>query len=423
MSGYGIDSIGAYSNDPYLAYALQSYNPNFRGAAQAQAQTQSVTAPSAVTTTDTTAGLPKADYSESSNTGVVAGALGTVLTAAALFCFYKKGKGEGLSRIGNGFKKVFGIGESSVSKAAEKAAKAEPIKNIKVVMKNNKPVYYLPGKTKEYTDPQDIANFMQDKELRRLTGLRFKTGETKVKSGTFNVIGPDNKNYTVKFNGNKIEEIRHDDGSLYSELLENGGFKNNLTSEQDTLADKIKDFITKIKDGDVETVMGKDTNLRDFTYVTKIGDNSATVFRPSISLYNSNSAVMQGLEPQVKSVTKLKEFSADSKEVLAEIRRCREAGNNVDEIIAESFVKKGRLPAGYKVQEFEIKDGNNFIKIVDGKPVGMTVVENSGKKKFYNASSDDFLAYIEKYEQSINKKIKKALDDNKIPSGAIIAPV
>ena len=415
MTGYAVNSIGSYANDPYFAYALNSYNPNFTGTQSSVSQPQATSAPANTSSsTNTSANLPMADYSEESHTGTVAAVLGLGVSAALLIGAYKKGKGtgEGLTRIKNGFKKIFGMDVNNIDNVVKNTNKAtESLKGIKVVMKNNKPVYYIPGKTEKITDSNQIANIIKEKEMHKLTGLRFKTGETTVSAGTFNIKGADGKINTIKFDGDKIIKIENEAGNdITSIFVENNKFRTDLTCEQDTFANKIQDFISKIKQGDAETVLGKDTNLRDFTYTTKIGDNSAVVTRKSISA--------QANSPEVKEITRLKEFDADSKEVIAEVRRQRENGNNIDSIIAESFVKKGKLPEGYKVAEFEIKDGSYTIKVLDGKPVSIT---NNGK--LFNKDSDEFLAYMEKYEKSVNKKIQNELKDNKIPKGAIICPV
>ena len=394
--GLGINGINSYANDPYFAYALNAYNPNFQGVQQTVSQPQ-VTTP-AVDTSASTANLPQADYSEkNSNAGTVAGVIGTLATAGTLIYAYRKGKGtgEGLTRLKNGFKKMFVTG-------------------IKVVMKNGKPVYYIPGKTETITDLNQINGLMNNKEIRKLAGLRFKSGESTISSGTFNITDKNIKN-TIQFDGDKIVKITNENGQdITSQFIKDGKIIENLNSDQYNFVESIKARIAKIKQGDIDTIFGKDTNLTDFTYTTKIGDNSATVFRPSISVRTN--------KPQVKSVTKLKEFKADDDAVLAEVRRQREAGHNIDALIAEEFVKKGKLPPNYKVAEFEIKDGDKIVKIVDGKAVGYSIKEN-GKTKFYKKGCDKFEAYLERNQKYVDDKIAKALKDGKIPTGATIVQV
>ena len=73
MAGYDINSINALGSDPMFLAALQAYNPNFMGTQQVQATQipQTVTTPQVATTQ--TQALPKADYSEGSDssTGMV----------------------------------------------------------------------------------------------------------------------------------------------------------------------------------------------------------------------------------------------------------------------------------------------------------------------------------------------------------------
>ena len=414
--GLGINGINSYAYDPYFAYALNAYNPNFQGAQQTVSQPQ-VTTP-AVDTSASTANLPKADYSEKSNAGTVATVVGTLATAGTLIYAYRKGKGtgEGLTRLKNGFKKMFGMEVNTVAtQAAETVSKKTPaLTEIKVAMKNGKPVYYIPGKTETITDINQINGLMNNKEMRMLTGLRFKSGETTISSGTFNITDKNIKN-AVQFDGDKIVKITNENGQdITSQFIKDGKVIENLNSDQYNFVESIKDRIAKIKQGDIDTIFGKDTNLTDFTYTTKIGDNSATVFRPSISVRTN--------KPQVKSVTKLKEFKADDDAVLAEVRRQREAGHNIDALIAEKFVKKGKLPPNYKVAEFEIKDGDKIVKIVDGKAVGYSIKEN-GKTKFYKKGCDKFEAYLERNQKFVDDKIADALKDGNIPNGATIVQV
>ena len=415
--GLGINGINSYAYDPYFAYALNAYNPNFQGTQQTVSQPQ-VTTP-AVDTSASTANLPQADYSEkNSNAGTVAGVIGTLATAGTLIYAYRKGKGtgEGLTRLKNGFKKMFGMEvNTAVTQAAETASKKTPaLTGIKVVMKNGKPVYYIPGKTETITDLNQINGLMNNKEIRKLAGLRFKSGESTISSGTFNITDKNIKN-TIQFDGDKIVKITNENGQdITSQFIKDGKIIENLNSDQYNFVESIKARIAKIKQGDTDTILGKDTNLTNFTYTTKIGDNSATVFRPSVSVRTN--------KPQVKSVTRLKEFKADDDAVLAEVRRQREAGHNIDALIAEEFVEKGKLPPNYKVAEFEIKDGDKIIKIVDGKAAGFSIKEN-GKTKYYNEDSDKFKAYLERNQKYVDDKIAKALKDGKIPTGATIVQV
>ena len=414
-NGYGINSINALGSDPMFLAALQAYNPNFRGTQQVQAtQTpQTVTTPQVATTQ--TQALPKADYSESpdSGTGMIAGLGAAAVGAVSLIYAAKKGDGN----IINGIKKIF-KSKDAVKEAAEAvtggAKKTAPLENIRVMMKGGKPVYYIPGKTTTATTQADIQKLLQGntKLERQLKSLRLATGETNITAGTFTLKDGGNVN-TIIFKGDKIEDIINSSGkSIKDKFLENGKIKSDLTEVSDNaFARRIEEYIEKIKQGDADIVRGKDTNLRDFTYTTQIGDSTAEVFRKGIT---------KGGNAEIKKMTTLKEFKSSDDEVLAYVRTARENGNNIDSIIGKDFLSKGKVPDGYKVHEFTLSDHGNVIKIVDGKVEGITIGD-----KYYSKDSDKCKAYLERnnHSETIEKMIEKALKDNKIPTGATIIPV
>lgn len=415
-NGYGIDSINALGSDPMFLAALQAYNPNFMGAQQSQAaQTPQVVTTPQVTTTQTQA-LPKADYSEGSDssTGMVLGLGAVAAGAATLIYAAKKGNGEGIIK---GFKNIF-KSNNAVKEAAEAvtggAKKTAPLEKIRVMMKGGKPVYYIPGKTTTATTQADIQKLLQGntKLERQLKSLRLATGETNITAGTFTLKDGGNVN-TIIFKGDKIEDIINSSGkSIKDKFLENGKIKSDLTEVSDNaFARRIEEYIEKIKQGDADIVRGKDTNLRDFTYTTQIGDSTAEVFRQGIT---------KGGNAEIKKLTTLKEFKATDDEVLAYVRTARENGNNIDSIIGKDFLSKGKVPDGYKVHEFTLSDHGNVIKIVDGKVEGITIGD-----KYYSKDTDKCKAYLERnnHSETIEKMIEKALKDNKIPTGATIIPV
>ena len=415
-NGYGINSINALGSDPMFLAALQAYNPNFMGTQQVQAtQTpQTVTTPQVATTQ--TQALPKADYSEGSdsNTGMVLGLGAVAAGAATLIYAAKKGNGEGIIK---GFKNIF-KSKDAVKEAAEAvtggAKKTAPLENIRVMMKGGKPVYYIPGKTTTATTQADIQKLLQGntKLERQLKSLRLATGETNITAGTFTLKDDGNVN-TIIFKGDKIEDIINSSGkSIKDKFLENGKIKSDLTEVSDNaFARRIEEYIEKIKQGDADIVRGKDTNLRDFTYTTQIGDSTAEVFRQGIT---------KGGNAEIKKMTTLKEFKSSDDEVLAYVRTARENGNNIDSIIGKDFLSKGKVPDGYKVHEFTLSDHGNVIKIVDGKVEGITIGD-----KYYSKDTDKCKAYLERnnHSETIEKMIEKALKDNKIPTGATIIPV
>ncbi len=415
-NGYGINGINALGSDPMFLAALQAYNPNFMGTQQVQAsQTpQTVTTPQVATTQ--TQALPKADYSEGSDssTGMVLGLGAVAAGAATLIYAAKKGNGEGIIK---GFKNIF-KSKDAVKEAAEAvtggAKKTAPLENIRVMMKGGKPVYYIPGKTTTATTQADIQKLLQGntKLERQLKSLRLATGETSITAGTFTLKDGGNVN-TIIFKGDKIEDIINSSGkSIKDKFLENGKIKSDLTEVSDNaFARRIEEYIEKIKQGDADIVRGKDTNLRDFTYTTQIGDSTAEVFRQGI---------MKGGNAEIKKMTTLKEFKSSDDEVLAYVRTARENGNNIDSIIGKDFLSKGKVPDGYKVHEFTLSDHGNVIKIVDGKVEGITIGD-----KYYSKDTDKCKAYLERnnHSETIEKMIEKALKDNKIPAGATIIPV
>lgn len=415
-NGYGINGINALGSDPMFLAALQAYNPNFMGTQQVQAtQTpQTVTTPQVATTQ--TQALPKADYSEGSDssTGMVLGLGAVAAGAATLIYAAKKGNGEGFIK---GFKNIF-KSKDAVKEAAEAvtggAKKTAPLENIRVMMKGGKPVYYIPGKTTTATTQADIQKLLQGntKLERQLKSLRLATGETNITAGTFTLKDGGNVN-TIIFKGDKIEDIINSSGkSIKDKFLENGKIKSDLTEVSDNaFARRIEEYIEKIKQGDADIVRGKDTNLRDFTYTTQIGDSTAEVFRQGIT---------KGGNAEIKKMTTLKEFKSSDDEVLAYVRTARENGNNIDSIIGKDFLSKGKVPDGYKVHEFTLSDHGNVIKIVDGKVEGITIGD-----KYYSKDTDKCKAYLERnnHSETIEKMIEKALKDNKIPTGATIIPV
>lgn len=423
MSGYGVDSIGSIGGyDQYLAAALNSYNPNFRGsqpAATHQADTTTVS-PSF----EGTSSLPKADYSKSSDSGLISGLIvGGALAAggaATLIYASKKGNGKG---VVEGFKNIWkgitGRTSEKAAEAAEAVAKgtkpaAKPLENLKIVIDKTtgKPVYYVPGKTVTTSDPGRISSLLgKDKELKKLTGLRFNSGETTINGATFTLKDGGNSN-VIEFMNGKIIKIKNGSGTdITSTFVDaSGKLKDSFSSVSDTeFASKIGDYIERIKAGNADLILSKDLALSNINYTTKIGDQVAEVFRSGISTKLG--------KPQIKKLTTLKECSATSDEVLAYVRKAKAEGKDLSAIIADKFALKGKLPEGYKVGEFELRDGSNILKIVNGEAVGITI---GGVK--YAEGTDKFLAYMEKHEDSVAKMIKNALKDNKIPKGATIIP-
>ena len=186
MAGYDINSINALGSDPMFLAALQAYNPNFMGAQQVQAtQTpQTVTTPQVATTQ--TQALPKADYSEGSDssTGLVLG-LGAVAAGAATLIYAAK-RGDG--NIINGFKKIFNSTKGSVSDAlksnrAMKEFRFKAKDGSQIFVKDGKVVNIIQPATKtEIKGAKEINKLLNDKgikqadllDYKKLKNLRFK---------------------------------------------------------------------------------------------------------------------------------------------------------------------------------------------------------------------------------------------------------
>ena len=419
-NGYDINSINALGSDPMFLAALQAYNPNFMGTQQVQAtQTpQTVTTPQVATAQ--TQALPKADYSEGSDssTGLVLGLGAVAAGAATLIYAAKKGNGEGIIK---GFKNIFKSNDA-VKEAAEAVTggvkKKEPLANIKVMMKGNEPVYYIPGRTTTAKTPAEIQNLVNNNsELKKLTGFRIRTGETNINSGTFQ-IKSGKQEYSITFDGQKVTKIEqltgNGKGDITAKYIDKDGkfldkFKDDTMQEK---ADAFSERLNKILQGDFAEISSKETNLTNFVYTTKMGDSVAKIRRQQISTLHAPKDNIT-----IEELTTLKEFKANDDAVLAYVRTARENGNNIDSIIGKDFLKKGKLPDGYKVHEFTIKDNGHDVKIVDGK-VDSIYIDGKWHKK----GSEKCEAYLERgnRDEIIAKRVAKKLKDNAIPDGATI---
>lgn len=438
MSDYSINALGS---DPALIAALQTYNPNFQASQTQALRNVGATTESQVPQVQTTstnsvaATLPQTDYNTEpdSNTGLIVGAGAIASGAALMFYAAKKGNGKGIIQ---GFKNIF-------SKEASKDSKkiANKLESIRVRLdKNGKPIYNIAGKTKTTTAPTDVKALLGgDKKLaRQLQSIRYGTGETTISAGTFTLKDGGHTNH-ITFKADKIEKILNEKGEdITAKFVENGKLKSGLTAEETTFTSKIEDYISKIKSCDKDIVRGKDTNLREFTYTTTIGDNSAECYREFLSRSKAvakakgfteeqlraqaqtlgKDELLKYGNPKVNKLTTLQDFGAESDEVFAYVNRARENGIDVSSIIAKDFIKKGKLPEGYKIQEFILPNGSKPIKIVDGKVEGITI-----DGQFYGKDTDKCRAYIERNAESIEKMIEKALKDIRKLKDAVIVPV
>ena len=409
--------------DPYLLATLQTYNPRFKETqyvteADATRVAQVVPQLPATTTGTSIANLPQADYSEApdSSTGSVLGLGAIAIGAGALIIDQVACKGKYRKKLWDKLTGMFSKGAGDASKKVANKTK-EKLEGIRVRMVNGKPVYNIAGKTTTETNQAAIQGILdKDKKLaRQLQSIRYGTGETKITAGTFTLKDGSHINQ-IKFKGDKIEEILNEKGeNITARFVENGKLKTNLEGVDDTsFVARIEDYVSKIKSCDKDVVRGKDTALRDFTYTTQIGDATAEVTRKQLAQHGAAADNIT-----FNKLTTLKDYSADSDEVLAYVSRSRENGVNIDSIVAEQFVKKGKLPEGYKVQEFTLPNKGTPIKVVDGKVEGITI-----NGKYYGKDTDKCKAYLERdnHAKAIEKMIEKALKDNNIPKGATIIP-
>lgn len=456
-----IQAMNAGNVDPYLLATLQTYNPNFKGT-QNVTQTSATQVPqvqqSASVATDTgVANLPQADYSEApdSSTGSVLGLGAIAIGAGALIIDQVACKGKHRKKLWDKLTGMFSKGAGDASKKVANKTK-EKLEGIRVRMVDGKPVYNIAGKTTTETNQTVIQGIVdKDKKLaRQLQSIRYGTGETVISAGTF-TLKEGNEIYHITFEGDKIKKIlkKGNRKPVTNKYIENGEFKTGLNDKQTAFVNSIKERISKIKSCDKDVVCGKETNLRDFTYITTIGDTSATYTRKYLSRLKETVAKAKNLtNEQVEALnenelrrmakelienpetftplktftpnrlTTLTDFSANSEKVIAHVSRSRANGTNLDPLVAPSFVKDGKLPEGYKVEKFILENGGNPIKVVNGKVEGITI-----NGRYYGKDTDKCIAYLErddhKMEKAIKTMIEEALKDNKIPNGATIVPV
>ncbi len=374
--GLGINGISSYANDPYFAYALSSYNPNFMGTQQTVQQPQ--VTPPAVDTSASTTNLPQADYTEkSSNAGTVAGVIGTALTAGALIYAYRKGKGtgEGLARIKNGFKKMLGMDVKTTAETSQTV-----VNKIRAVKgKDGKLVYTIPGKNKTLRSTAEINKYAADYgiDLKQLS--KFNAEKSKLNGYQFEIKDGGITNLITVKNG-QIADIHNGTKSI-KDILDS------------TNADDIK-FVESIQKRIADIEKGVNTNwnaykgLKNIEYQTQINDDIVTMTRTSL-----------GEKPKVTELTTLERFSQDSDAFKAYLYNNPEA----KQIFLSETLKKGQIPEGLKVESFDYSF-NKQIKChyKDGNLVGIT---KDGK--YYAKGSDGCDAFLAENEDVLKKAIDK----------------
>ena len=320
---------------------------------------------------------------------------------------------------------MFSKGKEAVTEAAKKATKSNNKKLENLVVKygkNGTVEYYVPGKTETINDANRIKQILEsDKEFGKLRGLRFKTGETSVTKGTFD-IKTEGHNYTVTFsrktNGEyKIKSILdaggRNSGKPTTEILidKDGKFITSGNTIANKRATEVKEMVTKILNGDTETIMSKETNLRDFVYKTRIGDNVAEFQRSAISIPKGKK--IDDVITGYRSLTRLKALQKDSKEFKAYLYDAQKAGRNISAITETNFLKDRKIPEGFKIGTMEITRGKDKILVRDNEIVSISI--GGRKPKF--ANSTDYKAYLQNHEEEIRKTIEKINQNKTIPKG------
>ena len=232
-NGYGIDSINALGSDPMFLAALQAYNPNFRGTQQLQAaQTPQVVTTPQVTTTQTQS-LPKADYSEGSDssTGLVLGLGAVAAGAATLIYAAKKGNGN----IITGFKNIFNSTKGSVSDAlksnrAMKEFRFKAKDGSQIFVKDGKVVNIIEkGANQEIKGAKEINKFLSDKginqadllDLKKLKDVRVKEYSFTTKYAGKTILVENGK--IAKINGTVSSDVAKELGGedAYNNFMKN----------------------------------------------------------------------------------------------------------------------------------------------------------------------------------------------------------
>ena len=383
--GLGINGINSYAYDPYFAYALNAYNPNFQGTQQTVSQPQ-VTTP-AVDTSASTANLPKADYSEKdSNAGTVAGVIGTLATAGTLIYAYRKGKGtgEGLTRLKNGFKKMFGM---EVKAAAESTqAVANKIRAHKD--KNGKLFYTIPGKNKTLKTEAEINRYAADYGINMKNLSKFDAEKSKLNGYQFKITDNNVENTVTVKNGQIVDILNGQNTSIKQKILES-------TDVNDIrFVDKIQKQIADIEKG-VGSNWSAYKGLTNIEYQTQIGDDVVTMTRAAINQ-----------KPKVVEFTTLERFPQDSKALKAYFYDHPEE----KKVFLSETLKKGKIPEGMKVESFDYSfDKQTKCHYKNGKLIGIT---QNGK---YSAKgSEDCNAFLADNEADLEKAINKIYESGEL---------
>ena len=374
---YGINSIGSYANDPYFAYALNSYNPNFQGAQQVTTTENTPTVTVPVTNTTAQSESQKSETSEGSGAGKVAGVIGTIATAGAMIAAYRKGKGsgEGLKRIGNGFKKMLGM----EVKAADSPLQ-EAVNKIRAAKgKDGKLVYTIPGKNKTLRTEAEIQQYAADYGIDLKQLQKFNSKQSKLNKYELVIEDGGITNIVTVRNG-EIVDIKNGTESITKKIM------NSTDGADRVFLRKIRDQIADIEKGfTADNLRGK--TIRNIEYQTQIGDDIVNVTRTSLKD-----------KPKIDEFTTPERFSQDSEALKAYLYNNPEA----KKVFLSETLKKGKIPEGMKVESFDYTfDTHTKCHYKDGNLVGIT---RDGK--YYAKGSDKCDAFLADNETKLNQEIE-----------------
>lgn len=399
MAGYDINSINALGSDPMFLAALQAYNPNFMGTQQVQATQipQTVTTPQVATTQ--TQALPKADYSEGSDssTGMVLGLGAVAAGAATLIYAAKKGNGEGIIK---GFKNIFNSTKGSVSDAL-KSNRA--MKEFRFKAKDGSQIFVKDGKVvniiekvanKEIKDAKEIQKILTEKGINQADLLNYK----KLKDVVFKEYS-----FETTYNGRTI-------------LVENGKIAkiNNVTSSdvikdiggQNKYDNFMKNIVEIVEKGKTPQSRNKINKLDIKSYEWSQDGITGTVIKGEKGKYRLGDSVTQKGELKTLSETERNAYLENHKELNTTVQSLIEKGHAENVNIARNILfdpkgnklyinKKGDI-IGVELKE-AIKDsaGNDVKVLKDGKDrtlLDSWLYNNAEAKEFAKKEFDSGLA-------------------------------
>ncbi len=399
--GYGAIDWAAVANDPFWKYYQQN-NLGFRSTqpSQNQAEQAYLKAMQEAAAQDTTKAqniVP--DYKDmqpesSGLSGWITGGLG----AAALLTGAAAIKGHG--NIFKGFKLM---GEFITGKAGKLKSKVVnqnqgKLENL-VALRNADGTYsYLvPGETVTFKKAdintpeklQEIAN-KYGIDLKEL--LAFKQGNSTLKSGVFKYKDKNDKVFEITFENNKITKIKDHKDDVTSLWLAKDA---NLNTKDKEFLAELEDFISNAQ----KMEKGWAKNFVSCDITRTLGDNIAKI------------SYQKGTKPVVTSLTTLEHLGQDNKAVRAWLQN-HEAEKEL--FTNKTFLEKGIIPEGAKVEYAEIPYKGKICRFENGKFRGIQEVGTNGK--YYAKGSKDCDSFLLDEETNITKLYENFLKGN-LPKG------